>query len=519
VGRARVRLAKATFRAGEPLSFELDLKNTGDQTVEDGPIPIFCLINLDGNEYRYTAPLGYPTSMQKLTPGKEFVPWVKVETNQWWTHVRGDQAVPLALTPGKHTLKVTYPLPGDRKPTSPAVEFEVKSDEIKQPDLAALAAAADRIVVATFKWQRGGFGIQPTRTLKGAHNRWPPDVQPLTIPVLTDSPAEFKPKPDDLYILFLKAEEDGVEAPKLSPAVPRGWIRRATDKEIEAVVAALPKPVEAGQPKDGLALALRPTSTTFRTHEEVRLEVVLTNTSKDPLRVLQQRYNVYDYWPFLTFQITLPNGQKVTVATPEGEFTREDHVDNVTLKAGGSYAHAVRVNHWPVTQGKISEDLGLPPFAFAVPGSYKVQATYKAPIGFKNLPPGVEIRDWPFWNGELTSNTITVEVKSPFDEVRRVVDADKNPRLYLIMTASELPSGPLADLVVRYAGLALTEADKWHVSARSIVFAIRTKAGDDHGSMTGFSREQLEAVRKAKPADARRLAAEHAWTLGKLPDN
>src|SRR5262249_50247756 len=63
--KARLWLAKPTFRAGEPLAFELDLKNAGDKTYEDGPIPFHCRIELDGAEYHYTAPLSYPTSIQK----------------------------------------------------------------------------------------------------------------------------------------------------------------------------------------------------------------------------------------------------------------------------------------------------------------------------------------------------------------------------------------------------------------------------------------------------------------------
>jgi RNA polymerase sigma factor (sigma-70 family) len=522
--RARVRLAKATFKAGEPLAFELDLKNTGDQTVEDGPIPMFCLINLDGHEYRYTAPLGYPTSIQKLTPGKEFVPWVKVETNQWWTHVRGEQAVPLVLTPGKHTLKVTYPLPGDRKPTCPAVEFEVTDDA--KPDLATLAAAADRIVVADLTRRSGVMHVAPKRAMKGPAQHWASDVHPIVVPAGCDvMPGEV---PDDpvpgsvqdvgSWILFLKAHEDGEGAPKLTPAVPHGWYHRATDKEIEAVAAALPKPTEAGEAVNGVTLSLRPRTQTVRAGEEVRLEVVLTNTTKDMLRVLQQRYNAYDYWPFLTFQITLPNGMKLTVVKPEGEYTREDFVDEATLKAGESYAHAVRLDRWPAIPGKQTEDLGLPAFAFAVPGTYKVQATYKAPIGFKNLRPDVAIRDWPFWNGELTSNTMTVEVKSPFEEVRLASEKGRDPILYVVLTRPNADPAALAGIVVEHAAPAVAEFGRRKLTVGNVVFLVRDRAADTHGFTTGFSREQLEAIHLAKPADARRLAGEHAWTLGRLPD-
>jgi RNA polymerase sigma factor (sigma-70 family) len=523
--RARVRLAKPTFKAGEPLAFELDLKNTGEATIEDGPIPMFCLINLDGAEYRYTAPLGYPTSIQKLTPGKEFVPWVKVETNQWWTHLRGDQAVPLALTPGKHTLKVSYPLPGDRKPTSPAIEFEVTDQAAKPPDLAALAAATDRIVVAHLTRRSGIIHVESKRAIKGPNQRWAADAHPIVVPAGCDvMPGEV---PDDpipgsvqdvgAWILFLKAEEDDEGPAKLTPAVPHGWYRRATDKEIEAVVAALPRPTEAGAPVNGLAQALRPKTRTVRAGEDVRLEVVLTNTTKDALRVLQQRYNVYDYWPFLTFQVTLPNGQKLTVAKPEGPFTKEDFIDEVSLKPGASYAHAVRLNHWPAVPRKQTEDLGLPPYAFAVPGTYKVQVTYKAPVGFQNLRPGVEIRDWPFWNGEVTSNTVTVEVKSPFDEVRQVSEKGQIPLLYVVLTRPKPDVAALASLVAEHAADALAEAGRRKFADGNVVFLVRDRAGDEQGYATGFSRAQLEEIRRAKPDAARRLVERHAWSVGKLP--
>jgi hypothetical protein len=245
---------------------------------------------------------------------------------------------------------------------------------------------------------------------------------------------------------------------------------------------------------------------------------VLTNTSKETLRVLQQRYNAYDYWPFLTFQITLPNGTKMTVAKPEDVFKKDDFIDEVVLKAGESYAHAVRLDRWPVVEGKATEDLGLPPFALAVPGAYKVQATYKAPLGFKNLRPDVELRDWPFWNGELTSNVVTVEVKTPFDEFHVSSKPGAVPLLYLVLTHPKGDHTVLEGLVVKHAAAALAEADRVKFAAGNVVFLVRERDGDDRGYTTGFSRGQLEAIRKAKPDEARRLAGEHAWTLGRLPD-
>jgi hypothetical protein len=521
--RARVRLAKPTFKAGELLQFEFDLKNTGDKTVEDGPIPMLCQIDLDGDLYRYTAPLGYPTSNQKIEPGKEVVPWVKVQTNQWWTHVRGDRAVPLGLTPGKHIMSVSYPLRGDITPVSPPVEFEVIADEPAAIDLPTLVARSDRIVIATIDWKDGQPRVKPERTLRGAHNRWQPDLQPLTIPAGAEPlpmRSPFGPIPGDSptgkWIAFLKADEDGVEVPKLSPADTRGWFRPSTDTDIAAVLAAVPTVKDAGPMKNGLSLALRPTTSKIKLGEDVRLEVVLTNGSKDPIRVLQQRYNVYDYWPFLKFTVTAPSGRTMELAKPAGEFTREDYIDDVELKGGEQYAHAVRLYNWPTHRRPIMQDDGLPKTTFRKRGKYTITATYAAPIGFKNLRPGVTFDDWPFWNGNLTSNTATIEVTGPFDEVRRMVDAS-NPRLYVVLTAPTAGPAELAGLVAMYAGDALEEADTWHISARSIIFFIRTKSGDDRGYISGFDRQQLEAIKDAKPEKAKRLAGEHAWSLGKLP--
>jgi RNA polymerase sigma factor (sigma-70 family) len=503
---ARVRLAKEKFKAGDPLAFELDLKVTGDTTYEDGPIPFHCRIELDGAEYRYTFPVSYPTSIQKLAPGKEYVPYVKVTTGDGWETVNVEgKPSKLTLTPGKHTLRVTYPLPGNVRPVSPKVEFEVAAGDPKAGGLAALIEAADRIVVADIDWQGGTPRLIPKRTLKGPNNRWQPDVQPIAVPAGADALPE---RPAGALVLFLKAEEDGVEAPKLSPAAPRGWFRPATEAEIAAVVAALPKPTDHGPPQNNLSLALRPAATTVGVGEEIRLDVVLTNQGKDALRVLQQRYNVYDYWPFLSFTVTGPDGQTVTLAKPEGPFDREDFIDEVALKAGESYTHAVRLDRWP----------GSP---FREPGTYKVEAKYSAPIGFKNLRPGTEIRDWPFWNGELKSNTVTIEVKasakSPFDVVRPVTKAGQVPLLYVVLTDPKDDPSRLAELVVQNVGAALAEADRRKFTTGNVVFLIRTAANADRGNMTGLSREQLEEIKKASPEDALRLAGRHAWTLGRVP--
>src|SRR5262249_43540731 len=254
-------------------------------------------------------------------PGGEWVPYMKVTVDDAWQQSEPapkGEAVPFKLTARRHVLRVAYPVSAkdNVKPISQRVEFEVTADA---PDLATLAARADRIVIATVVETDGRLGLKPSRALKGPNNRWQPDVQQLTIPPGTEElPADWRTKSGDTEcIFFLKAEEDGALAPKLSPAATHGWFRTSTPEEIKQILDASPKPEEVGKADHGLSLALRPAVTDPRVGEEVRLEVVLTNEDRRDLRVLQHRYNMYDYWPLLTFTVTLPNGVKVTLARPE----------------------------------------------------------------------------------------------------------------------------------------------------------------------------------------------------------
>jgi hypothetical protein len=531
---ARLRMPRTKFTAGEKLAFELDMKCAGDKSYDPTPIPPECELHLDGTVYQHADPVSGPGSPVALKPGTELVPFLTFNVGGNWGVVKDGQrgeGHPLPLTPGKHKLRVAFPVADQVKPLTKEVEFEVTADPAKAADLAALAAAADRIVVADIDWQAGKPRLKPRRALKGPNNRWQPDVQPVAVPAGVDQlPGEIPndPLPGQEravgpLILFLKAEEDGVEAPKLSPAVVRGWYRWATDKEIAAVLAALPKPAETGTAKGGLALVLRPAAATVRAGDEVRLEVVLTADGKATPRVLQQRYNVYDYWPFLTFEVTGPDGQQVTLRKLEGAFTREDFIDEFAVAPGQEYAHVVRLNHWPTARRGRTEGKAEAPVTFREPGKYTVKATYAAAAGFNYLRPGLALYDWPFWAGELTSNSVTIEVKAgagakgPFEEVRVVTDAGPVPALYVVLTHPMADHRALEGLVVQHAAAALAEADRRTFQTGNIVFLVRDKPGDDRGYVTGFSREQLDEIKKAAPAAARGLAGRHAWSTGALP--
>ena len=117
------------------------LKNSGKNTVVDAPIPFHCHIEYAGNWYTYTAPVSVVTSDVKIESGKEYVQHVKVTTDKWWQFVppwtdKGggtNEAKVLELKPGKHKVRVSYPLSGKDalRVVSQQVEIEV-GDPVKK---------------------------------------------------------------------------------------------------------------------------------------------------------------------------------------------------------------------------------------------------------------------------------------------------------------------------------------------------------------------------------------------------
>src|SRR4051812_23844198 len=95
--------------------------------------------------------------------------------------------------------------------------------------------------------------------------------------------------------------------------------------------------------------------------------------------------------------------------------------------------------------------------------------------------------------------------------------AAKGPLPFVDLTNENDDPAHLAELVTRHAGAALAEADQRKFATGNIVFLVRRAADVDRGAMSGFSREQLEEIRKATPEEGHRLAERHSWTLGRLP--
>ena len=123
--QARVRLTKTKLKAGDKLAFALDLKNVGHKAVNVSAISQICGVDVDGIHYMYSLPLSVISSRYRSGTGKEFVPFVQVTIDESWHDAKGNR---ILLTPGKHKVKVDFPLSGTKEQpvVSQAVEIAVE---------------------------------------------------------------------------------------------------------------------------------------------------------------------------------------------------------------------------------------------------------------------------------------------------------------------------------------------------------------------------------------------------------
>ena len=238
--------------------------------------------------------------------------------------------------------------------------------------------------------------------------------------------------------------------------------------------------------------------------------MALTNRDKGAIRLLQQRYNVYDYWPFLTFTVTCPDGRVVELRKPEGAFKREDFIDEFALADGQSYTHVVRLDRWPAIAGEVPKPLVVKS-PFRKPGSYKVQATYKAPGGFKNLRPRLNFDEWPFWVGEIKSNVVTVEVKPAVGAERKKDFRDHANSMHLSLML-ETPPGVAAP--------PNTELRYLHLDAKPIPREPHATLADGRpiGADAAITRGEAEKLIEALAADGffdRAYEGDKAREIGK----
>jgi len=133
--QARLRSSRAVWKEGEAPAFSLDLRNHGKQTPHGLRIPFDCEIELDGIWYLYGSPVNIKAADTPLEPGKQIDDWAKVSPDEHWVNKSpGPVLGPkdhLLLPPGKHTLRIAFPLVGvlgeksPIRPVSGSVEIEV----------------------------------------------------------------------------------------------------------------------------------------------------------------------------------------------------------------------------------------------------------------------------------------------------------------------------------------------------------------------------------------------------------
>ena len=124
--QARVRTAKTVWKADETPTFHLDLRNQGTMTWNARRVPYDCQIEVDGTWYSFDKPSGpYPAVGDLLEPGKQIDDWATVSPDKNWGSSAG-KMLHFPLAPGKHTVRVTYPLNGKTKSANRAVSGPVE---------------------------------------------------------------------------------------------------------------------------------------------------------------------------------------------------------------------------------------------------------------------------------------------------------------------------------------------------------------------------------------------------------
>jgi RNA polymerase sigma factor (sigma-70 family) len=137
--QARIRTPKVAWDLGEAPTFILDLRNQGKQTPRAFQRPFDCAIEVDGTWYAYGKPVSWvgPTEPTPLEPGKQFNDWLTVSVDDSWVD-KSPSLAPgakgrLSLPPGKHTIRIAFPLDGAKplRPISGPVEIEVREGDGK----------------------------------------------------------------------------------------------------------------------------------------------------------------------------------------------------------------------------------------------------------------------------------------------------------------------------------------------------------------------------------------------------
>jgi RNA polymerase sigma factor (sigma-70 family) len=396
--KARLRIAKTRVRPGDPLQFELDLKNEGRQSLTVDAFSFGCAVLLDGERYTYQGPIDSKANPKELKPGSEMAPFVTVTADDLWQARRpknpaerelGIEQVHFRLAPGKHTVQVAYPIDKPKiQPVSNAVEIEVVAAPL---DLATQerVLSADRIWVVPSPTRDKPIPMAE-QVLKG-----PPRDRP-TVFDLRLLPGDDSTKK---WIVFLQAQEDWrTTVPEVKRSSGSEWYVPYDEPVIDAIRQAL-MPVAWGPEKDRLRMGIRMRNDTVRAESPVVVEVVIRNSGNDDRTLKQHRYNIYDYWPGIRFEVVAPDGSKWVISKPTGAMDEADMPKEIPLKPGDMYIHAVRPDLWPAFRQDPRGEQGLANL-FVTPGKYSVACRY-API---------PVIGEAGWEAGIISNSVTFTV-------------------------------------------------------------------------------------------------------------
>lgn len=383
--KSRIRLAKTVYTPGEPLSFELDLKNISEKKWKVSPVPFNCHIEVDGRWYIFHGAIDYKSVPKELNPGGELAPFVSVKADEnWktprWEKERGDlketdpafNFLPLKLTPGTHKIRASCYVDDKVFPASNIVEIEVAALD---PAIKALALEADRIWVVNAPTREKPIPVAE-QVLKGPRQ---PDVSVFDLRLLPGDDPKKK------FIVFLKSDDDGGKVPDVKPWPTEKWHLPFTKETVEGIQKVL-LPDRWGEEKSGLRMGLRLRKAELMPGLPVVAEIVLHNNGAKDWKLTQHRFNIYDYWPDTWFEVFTPDGKKWELRKKVGAFKESDNPSVITLKPGESYVQTVSLDTWPaqIDSTKPQEPLLN---LFAKPGQYTITAHYR-------YSPPMELGTW-----------------------------------------------------------------------------------------------------------------------------
>jgi RNA polymerase sigma factor (sigma-70 family) len=164
--QVRLRPAKVRPRAGEPLTFQLDLRNKGGKPFSAVRQPTFCEIEFDSQWYLYGGMAQVNSPASSVEPGQQINGWVNVVVDESWVRKTPGRVVGgalqakgeewLSLTPGKHTVRVACASTvGAVRPVSNEVELNIPKGKENNAWGKAVGGIQARLRPQKQRWQAG----------------------------------------------------------------------------------------------------------------------------------------------------------------------------------------------------------------------------------------------------------------------------------------------------------------------------------------------------------------------------